>query len=500
MSKRFVFIWFRHLLTDWQVRKHPELGTVPFAFTLPSKGREVIIACNEICERSGVYVGMALPDARTMEPFIQRIEGKDKLSDQLLDALAGYCMRYSPNITVMAPEGLGLDVTGCAHLWGGEAAYLKHIVTSLRSLGYDVRAAMADTIGAAWAVSRYGVERPIIQSGTQKDALALLPPAALRLDEAITQRLKRLGLKKICQLYNIPRGHLVRRFGETIALRLSQALGEIPENLVYKPFHEPFVENLMTPEGVATAEGIAAALSNLLEQTCQRLQNEHKGVRYLVFDCFRVDGDVQTVEVGTSKPSQNPVHLFRLFSDKLDKIEPALGIEQFRLTASQTEKVDKVQDSLLNDRSGMDETEVKEMVDRLSNRFDPTQVYCFRPLERHWPENSIKAVPFADVPKEAEWRKNPLRPVTLLKRPEPIEVTALLPDYPPVFFKHKNNMHLVSKADGPERIEQEWWIKGGPPRDYFKLEDEQGQRFWVFRDGQYSSDKPPSWYLHGYFA
>lgn len=500
MKKRFVFIWFRHLLTDWHVRRHPEMKTVPFAFTLPSKGREVIIACNEICERAGIHAGMALPDARTFEPSIQRVESKEKITDQLLNALAGYCMRYSPNVTIMEPEGLGLDTTGCAHLWGGEAAYLKHVITSLRDLGYDVRAAMADTIGAAWGIARYGVERPIIPSGSQRDAIASLPPSALRLDDAVIARLKRLGLKKISQLYGIPRSHLIRRFGEVIALRLNQALGDIPENLVYKSFHEPYIENLMTPEGVATAEGIAAALSSLLEQTCQRLKNEHKGVRYLVLDCFRVDGNVQTVEIGTSRPSQNPEHLFHLFSNKLDKIEPALGIEQFRLTASHTEKIDKVQGSLLNDRYGMNETEVKEMVDRLSNRFDPTQVYCFLPQKRHWPENSVKAVSFANVLNEAEWRKNALRPVTLLKKPEPIEVTAPVPDYPPIFFKHRNKMHRVSKADGPERIEQEWWIKGGPPRDYFKLEDDQGQRFWVFRAGQYNSDQPPRWYLHGHFA
>lgn len=500
MTKRYVFIWFRHLLTDWHVRKHPDIGNIPFAFTVPQHGREVIVSVNEIGQRAGVVCGMALPDARTLEPAIQKIDGKEELPARLLDAIAGYCMRYTPHICVMAPEGLALDVTGCPHLWGGEAAYLKDMIMSLRNLGYDVRAAMADSVGTAAAVAKYGIDHPIVPSGEQKAALSLLPPVALRLSDAVVQRLKRLGLKKIEQLYAIPRSQLIRRFGEEIALRLAQSVGELSENLVFKPYLCPYVEDLMTPEGVATAEGIAGALSCLLDRMCARLQDENKGLRYLVLDCFRVDGNVQTVEIGTSRPTQGPKHIFRLFEDKLDKIEPALGIEQFRLTASQIEKIDRIQNSLLGGNHDLDDTDVKEMVDRLSNRYDPRQIFCFTPQERHWPENSIKATSFSEAPKDSTWRKSPLRPITLLARPEPIEVTAPVPDYPPMFFRHKKHTYRVTKADGPERIEQEWWIKNGPPRDYFKLEDDTGQRFWVFRAGQYNSDKPPNWFLHGYFA
>lgn len=500
MKRRFVSIWFRHLLTDHLIRQQPELQKIPFVITEMSKGRLVVVAANDVAEKSGVYPGMVMADARTLEPQLINIDHKPDLAAKLLKAIGEYCTRYTPYVAVDLPDGIYLDTTGCAHLWGGEAGYLKEIITRLRSKGYDARGAMADTIGAAWAVSRYGTERPLIPVGECKPAIKGLPPDALRLDSKSVARLKKLGFRRVSQIIDLPRSSLIRRFGKEISLRLDQALGNIEEKIVFLRHIDPYVEDLPTPEGVATAEGIAAALGILLDRLCKRLHDEHKGVRTLVFDGFRVDSKVETIEIGTSRPSRSSKHLFKLFQDKLDKIEPALGIEQFRLSATKVEDIAQSQNVLLDQAGSFDDNDIKEMIDRLSNKYSEDRINCVIPQERHWPERSIKAVSFSDAQIEAKWQETQLRPIRLLRRPEPIEVTAPVPDYPPMFFRHGGRLHRVKKADGPERIECEWWFNKEEPRDYFKLEDENGQRFWVYRRGGYSPENPAHWFLHGYFA
>ena len=213
MPKRFITIWFRHLTTDWFILRRPALKETPFVLASLDHGRMMITAANSLAQAEGIDTGMAAADARALLPSLQVIDDKPGLGDKLLKALGEWCIRYAPITAVDAPDGLILEVTGCAHLWGGEKSYLKEILTRLRGSGYDVRAAIADTIGTAWAISRFGQVTPIVETGGQVTALLSLPPKALRLDPPILDRLHKLGLNKINNFITMPRSSLHRRFG-----------------------------------------------------------------------------------------------------------------------------------------------------------------------------------------------------------------------------------------------------------------------------------------------
>ncbi|RYY92435.1 MAG: DNA polymerase Y family protein, partial [Chitinophagaceae bacterium] len=333
MEKRFVAIWIPYLLTDWHTRKQPELKDVPFVLRVQSGNRSLVTAACPRAQRAGARKGMLLADARALVPGLQVLDDKPGLGAQLLDRIAEWCIRFTPVAAADAPDGILLDATGCAHLWGGEEAYLQEITRRLHDRSYTVRVAMTETIGAAWAMARYGKGAPIALPGKQRGALLPLPVSALRLDEATTQRLYKLGLRQVKDLDALPRAALRRRFGTQILQRLRQAMGEEEEFL--QPFYplEPYSERLPCLEPIVTRTGIEIALQQLLEKLCARLQREGKGLRKAIFRGYRVDGQTQGIEISTSRPSNRVDHLFHLFSLKIDTIEPALGIELFLIEA-----------------------------------------------------------------------------------------------------------------------------------------------------------------------
>jgi protein ImuB len=307
MTHRYVSLWFRYLVTDWFTRRDPALGKQSFILTAPERGRIVVTTANRIAEKAGIFVGMALPDARALVPGIEQFDYKPEFAARLLDALAAWTIRYTPVVQVSGSDGLLLDITGCAHLRGGEASYLKDLVVRLRTAGYEVRGAMADTIGTAWAISRYGRDQPIITAGGQAASLAALPPSSLRISGETAERLRNLGIRTIGDLTKIPRSSLNRRFGQELTLRLCQALGEAPEAMTPKRQVNPYEETLVSSDGIATAEGIAKALELLLARLCERLKEEGKGSRALTLESHRLDGVTQQVTIGTGRPSRNEV-------------------------------------------------------------------------------------------------------------------------------------------------------------------------------------------------
>jgi protein ImuB len=499
MTRRYVSIWFKYLVTDWLARREPELKALPFVISRPERGRVVVVQANRVAEESGITIGMALPDARALLPQIANFDEKPGFALQLLDQLADWAIRYTPGVQVTDDDGLMLDITGCAHLRGGEHPCLRDIIVRLRSAGIEARGAMADTMGAAWAVARYGREKPLIESGAQADAIANLPPAALRISETTVQRLTQLGIRRIGDLQKLPRASLNRRFGPELTLRLCQALGEVQEAFAPKRLQDPYHERLKISDGVATAEGIAQALRHLLAKLCDRLTSENKGVRSLQFECHRLDGVRQELTIGTNRPVRDAAHLFKLFENKLDSIEPALGIEVFTISANGVEELPAAQEAMIGQTPALDDA-FPELVDRFSNRLGAKALSRYLPQEHHAPERSVKRTTnFSDVP-ATSWDTGRLRPIRLVSPPEPVEVTAPVPDYPPMFFRHQGKMHRVRKADGPERIEREWWLESGEARDYFRVENEQGARFWLYRSGHYRDGEPARWFLHGYFA
>ena len=265
MERRYVSIWFRHLKTDWFTRRQPALGKLPFVLATPDHGRMIVTAANALAQKKGVEAGMVLADARAMIPALQYFDDEPDRAAKLLTALAEWCIRYSPAVAIDSPDGLMIDATGCAHLWGGESEYLAHIGQRFKNFGYDTRSAIADTLGAAWAIARFGNSARIVEPGGQTNALLLLPPAALRIEAGLVERLEKLGLRQISQFISMPRTALRRRFGQPLLKRLDQAMGAEEETIQPVNPIEPYQERLPCLELIMTATGIQIALERLLD-------------------------------------------------------------------------------------------------------------------------------------------------------------------------------------------------------------------------------------------
>jgi protein ImuB len=498
--KRFIALYFPHLKTDWLAIRRPELKAIPVVFSAKEHNRILITAANPAAEKEGLYPGMVVADARALVPTLTVLEDKAGRDLKLLRGIGEWAVRYSPITALDGTDGLLLDASGCAHLWGGEVPYLKEILRRLRSLGYQVRGAMADTMLTARAVARWGKGYPIVEPGKQMEALGSLPAIALGLAPETTERLQQLGLSTIDKFISMPRGALRRRFGPELLLRLDQALGYEEEILEPICPIELFAERLPCLEPIQTRTGIEIALQRLLNTLCLRLQQEGKGLRTAIFKGFRIDGKMEQLAISTTRATHQATHLFSLFEIKLNTIEPALGIELFALEAPRVEDVTAAQTTLWSGSAGLEDLGLAALLDRFTGKFGAQVIHRYLPEERHWPERSIReAMDLLEGP-ATEWRTDRERPMHLLPHPEPITVTAPIPDYPPMLFRYKGVLHKTAKADGPERIEREWWLDNGPHRDYYTIEDEEGGRYWLYRSGHYQDGDKPEWFLHGYFA
>lgn len=368
-------------------------------------------------------------------------------------------------------------------------------------MGYAVRAAIADTIGAAWANARYGTSGEIVAPGSQLKTLYDLPPVSLRLNPQLLDRMHKLGFYKINSFIKMPASVLRRRFGQELLLRMGQTSGTVMELLTPIQPAILFQERLPCLEPIKTRTGIDIALKTLLENLSRQLLKENKGLRKAVFKGYRVDGNVQQVEVGTNRPVRNVAHLMRLFEQKIGTIKPALGIELFIIEAPVVEGLSVQQEALWSALGEGDaNTELSDLLDRIAGKIGIHAIRRYLPAEHYWPERSVKLSHSISEKPGTAWRLDRPRPIYLLDKPEKIEVTVPIPDYPPMHFIYKGHIHKVKKADGPERIEREWWQdKDTQIRDYYRVEDHSGARYWLFRSGTYT-EGDPQWFLHGYFA
>jgi protein ImuB len=499
MSKRFVCIWLPQLSTNWFELRKPELKKIPFVLVAPSHGRMIITAANALATKEKIFKGMVLADARALLPTLQYFDDKPNLETQLLQRIAEWCIRFTPCAAVDPLGGIILDASGCAHLWGGDEAYVNDIINRLQAKGYDAKACMADTIGAAWAFARF-TNVKVVAKEKHMDALLSLPPACLRVENETVEQLHKLGLRQIKHLLALKHTSLRRRFGPLILQRLNQAMGTEAEFIhpVYPV--EPYQERLPCIEAITQIGGIEIALQQLLEKLCSRLQKEGKGLRTAYFRGYRVDNKTVGIQISTSRASNNVDHLFHLFQMKLSTIEPALGIELFVLEATKVEDHAPLQEEFWKQATGLNNNHLSELIDRISGKIGANAIQRYLPDEHYWPERSFKKASSLTEEPTTEWKLDRPRPLRILPTPESIEVTAPIPDYPPMLFRYKNKLHKIIKADGPERIEQEWWIQDGEHRDYYAVEDEEGCRYWLFRSGHYDEQKKPKWYLHGFFA
>lgn len=502
MQRRFVSIWFRQLLADWQLIRRPELSEVPFVFAAADHGRMMITAVSPLAADTGISSGMRAADAKAICPGLEVLDDRPGRPEKLLKGLATWCIRYAPIVAIdeFGKDGLLLEVSGCPHLWGGERPYIKEIVSRLKSKGYMVRLAIADTPGAAWAISRFGKVTPLIEVNGHTDALLPLPPEALRLDDVVLAKLRKLGFYQIKSFIGMPRSVLRRRFGEGFLLRLAQALGTEAEVLVPVQVPVAFQERLPCLEPIRTRTAIEIAISKLLESLCTKLQTEGKGLRKGILSGYRLDGQVVQVAIGTNAPSYSTNHLLKLFKLKIDQIRPGLGIELFILDVPKVDDVQLEQETIWTAKPGLDDQSVIRLLDRVAGKVGPEVIHRYLPATRYWPERSVKNTSSVTEKRAADWRPDMPRPTELLSNPAAIEVMALIPDHPPRFFIYKGEQHQVVKADGPERIEREWWLDAGEHRDYYQVEDDKGRRYWLYRSGHYGSGTQFKWFLHGFFA
>jgi protein ImuB len=466
--------------------------------------REEVVAACAAARGLSIHVGMAATHARALVSDLDFRPAEPDRDAAFLDRLALLAVRrWTPIAAVTPPDGLWLDLTGCAHLHGGEERFCHRLRSFCQRAGFTARVAIADTPGAAHALARFGhLDVAIVPKGGMREAVAPLPIAALRLTGAALGAARRFGFETIADILPVARGPLARRLGLPAITRLDQALGGIAEPITAREDAEvPRVERRLL-EPIGTAEAIARVMEDLLGDMAALLQTRGLGARSLRLVGLRVDGAEQIVGVGTSRPTREVDHLLRLFKLRIERIDPGLGLEQFSLVAPHTEPLDAVDLGAI--LAG--EAQVRDparLVDVVAGRIGPGSVYRVAPVESHVPERAVVRADPVDAP--GVW---PIwqRPVRLFARPEPLwKVIALLPDQPPRRFEWRGRAYKVVAGDGPERIHGEWWRRDAEVwavRDYYRVEDEQGGRYWVFRrgDGMESDTGDLSWWMHGVFA
>jgi len=460
-------------------------------------------------EAHGLRSGQTLTDARAICPALVPVDADPVADEVALGRLAAWCERYTPMAAPDPPDGLWMDITGCTAVFATEAELVQDLVVRLEQNGVPCRVCVAGTTGAARALAHAGTDRTILPSGEEQAALADLPIASLRLDAGTATGLRRLGLRTVQQLLRIPRAQITARFGALPVLRLDQALGAIEEAIDWPRPPIEWHERLAFVEPIGTPEDLARALSQLAERLCRRLAEQDKGGRRFVVRFFRVDDVVPQIAVSTALPVRDPAYLAKLLREKLDTVDPGFGIEVIALEAETVASLSMPQGQL-DDATARDTSDrLIGVVDTLANRLGADRVSRVAPYASHVPERAVQRVPPLPL-RQPSWVDDPAapRPIRLLRRPEEIEVIAPIPDDPPIRFRWRGVAHRVRAAAGPERIAAEWWRgkrSGKRPetdliRDYYRVEDSDGARFWIFRAGLHAEDRMPRWYLHGLFG
>lgn len=522
--RRVLFIWLPHWPSERLLLQARRAGRAapasPLALTELRQGGVRLAALDAAAAREGLYPGQALADARALVPGLVCVEHDPAGEAAALRRLARWCGRWSPDVAPLREcpqaQGVALDVSGVAHLFGGEAGLLADVLGKLHRLGLHACAALADALGAAWALALHHRDAAgsgvIAPSGAGLAPLLPLPVAALRLEPVLVERLCAVGLRRITDLVRLERASLARRFGPALIGRLDQAAGRVFEPL--NPLSPPvrlaaarrFAEPLLTLEGV---ERVGAELCARLggQLACRDL-----GVRRLVLRLFRVDGEVVQIAVGAGRPEQEPARLARLFKERLaalaERLDLGFGVDGAELVVIAAERLERRALSLDAAAAAEAEAQARDMAlaDRLAARLGEGAVRRLRPRASHIPERAQTSAGREAAPPggfDADFGAR--RPLLLLEPPEPIEAVAELPDAPPRLFRWRRVAHQVARAEGPERIGAEWWApdpgQADRPRDYYRIETREGRRFWLYREGLYGEGaQAPRWFLHGSFA
>lgn len=482
-------------------------------FALLSAGPEGLrlFACDGFAQARGLEAGQKLADARAVAPDLATHLHEPEADTAALLALARWAERFSPWVAEDGSDGLLLDIAGVAHLFGGEAMLLADMRQRFRALGFNVKTGVAPFIGAAHALARFGGDA---QPGDDvRGNLAPLPVQALRIGEKDGVTLRRLGLKTIGSLYDIPRESLARRFREVrggsggdVLKRLDEALGLADEPLSPLRPLPAFSVRHAVADPMRDARMLEEAANDLIHRLCRKLARAGCGATRLCVKFFRADGTRAVIQLGMSRPSQDPLHMMRLFRPKLDSLDAGFGIDAVSLEAEEVGPAESEEPGFMEGASPFHhDFDLAGLADRLSNRAPEAGLAQLSAVASHMPERAESFTAFSPACAKMQEREN-IRPATLLSHAEPISVMASVPDGPPLRFTWRRMAHKVARAEGPERIAPEWWRERegstARPRDYYIVEDEEGRRFWLYREGLYGERQapPPQWFMHGLFA
>jgi protein ImuB len=569
--KRIASIWLPHLAIERWAKDSGCAPDAPVVLTVEGTHGPVIHAVTKAAAGWGARPGARLTDARALDPALIAVPADPDGDAALVQRLAKWASRWSPLVEVDGSDGLRLDVTGVAHLFGGEEGLMRDVRARFARIGLTVRVAIAPTAAGAWGLSRFspsplggegdspkasgvrGVQAPTpltlpalrtslpLPGGERGlvEQLAPLPAAALRLDPDTIRTLERLGLKTIGALLTVPRLALARRFrgAEDVVDALDRMLGRKPEPLTAAPADAPPRALIRLEEPALHPEAAPQALERLIPDLVQQLQERHLGARRLALTGFRVDGSIAMASVATTIPSRDPKHLARLLADKAAALDPEFGFDAFALIADWTEDLSAAQQSLVEEPSG--KHELARLVDRLTVKLGQNRVRRPQRHESHLPERASgwvsaiclpslsregpgvggfregsmparklfqrhRAASIAPTPSPSPEGEGKIRPHHLLDCPEAIDVIYATPEGMPRRFVWRRSVHDVARAEGPERVAPEWWRQPSSARlrDYYRVEDSEGRRYWIYREGVIGDGRGglPGWFIHGLFG
>ncbi|MEM9870583.1 MAG: DNA polymerase Y family protein [Pseudomonadota bacterium] len=550
-DRRILSIWFPRLGAERLVRRQPLLADQPVAVVEDQQNMQLITSLNAIAQDAGLQIGQPVRDAHAMCPRLMTYPRSVSAEARFLEALQRWAGKFSPWVAPEDGDALVVDLTGCAHLFGGEAKLMQLVEEDCTDLGLSVLMGLADTRGAAWALARFagraagsnrsgdaidqearatrsragkrrhwtkGGAAPVVQAqatdpkrisapGQIYGALSLLPIAALRLEPEMTAQLGRLGLRRVGELLGQPRASLARRFGRGLVMRMDQAMGSAPEPVSPARMPDHFAVRMTLPEPIGLVEDVVAAIDRVLPRLCKRLEDKGKGARNVRLEAYRSDHTVEVVEVGLARPSFDPHRIRPLLEMKIEAIDAGFGIDMIRLVALQVEPVHDVQavghmqagDAVrkrLSEANALD-----DLMGRLGARIGLDAIRRFHGADSHIPEKAHKVLAAAwSQPHEGPWPKptNP-RPM-LMWHPEPVHAPAT-PRLPETFRWRGRDLRRL-RAIGPERIAPEWWLDDpnwrSGTRDYWVTDTEDGQRLWLFY--AHGGAMSPGWFCHGSFA
>ena len=477
---------------------------------MKQRGAWRLHALDERALALGLEPGMPLADARARVPDLVDLPHDPEGETALMRRLADSCERFTPMVAIDPPEGLVLDIEGCAHLFGGEGRLAQEAADFIARRGMRVAHARADTPEAALALARFN-------KGNERDetrAIRRLPLLALRAEPDVLLALRRAGFTSLGDLAELPAAPLAARFGNRLVDALDRLLGRTDSRIIPRRALPPIFAERRFAEPVARVETIMIVLGELLGTVGETLRERHEGGRRFAVRLFRSDGAVRDLAVETGTPVRDAATVLRLIDERIealsDPLDPGFGFDMIRLAVPQTEALAAEQAGLIGGRSGTHE--LAALLDRLGARLGPQRFCRLLSQGSHVPERAMQLIPVAGSDAglwdQAQPGEPPLRPLTLFDPPERIDVLAAVPDGPPRQFRWRKAVHRIVAQEGPERIAPEWWRRPnghdsnpGLTRDYYRVEDEAGQRFWLFRHGLYERETAqPAWYVHGLFA